>query len=281
MSIFNMLAASGPLASVAEAMKSVYQLLYKKNQDVLMRMIRPFFQEVLNLMGATLETDPVVLSGSIMNEEEDLRYANDNLHIKVVFCIYLCQAELAFLMHKFQRAKDIIERCVELGANEMITSSLSIKLIFLDALTSLAICWEAAKDKKTAPREALKKKKKHLATATSCLHKLEDLARHAPENLTHRVLMLQGELKAIDGEVDQAVSLFKNAMDRAEQHGAMGDRALACERTGLVLRMHGKEDDALDYLEDCCGLYRQWGALVKVNHVKGNVIPQAIYEWDD
>jgi hypothetical protein len=34
-------------------------------------------------------------------------------------------------------------------------------------------------------------------------------------------------------------------------------------------------------LEDCCALYRLWGALIKVNHGTGNVIPQSIYEWDD
>jgi hypothetical protein len=33
----------------------------------------------------------------------------------------------------------------------------------------------------------------------------------------------------------------------------------------------------LDYLEDSMGFYRDYGASVKVNHVKGNVIPG----WDD
>ena len=277
-----MLAASGSLTPVAEAMKSVYQLLYKKNQDAMLRMIRPFFQEVLNLMGATAETDPIILSGSIMNEEEELRYANEHHFAKVKYCIYLCQAELAFLMHKHQRARELLDKCHNLGvAHETILSSLSIKQYFLDALTSVSLSWETEKDKKMAPREALKKKKKHLAVVTSRCEYFEQLAQHSPDNQTHRMLLLQAELKGLDGQADESVALFQKAMRQAQQVGAIGDAALACERTGLMLRMVGKEDDALDYLEDCCGMYRQYGALVKVNHVKGNVIPQAIYEWDN
>ena len=69
-------------------------------------------------------------------------------------------------------------------------------------------------------------------------------------------------------------------MEHAEQHGQYSERALACERAGLALRACGREDYALNYLEDCCAMYRQWGALIKVNHIKGNVIPEAIFDWD-
>jgi hypothetical protein len=49
----------------------------------------------------------------------------------------------------------------------------------------------------------------------------------------------------------------------------------------LALRNREREDDALDYLGDCSALYRHWDALIKVNHVKGNVIPQSIYKLDN
>ena len=246
-----------------------------------MRIIRPFFQEILNLMGATTETNPEVLSGNIMNEEDDMRYAQENFDIKIVFCIYLCQAELAFLLHKFGRARDLIEKCNELGTTDMIISSLAIKRVFLDAMTAVGTIWGINRDKNNQPRETAKKKKKYLSTAKECLAVLKGLAQYAPENVQQKVFLVEAEIKALEGSVDDSLALFKRSMEHAERHGAIADRALACERTGLALRGCGKEDDALDYLEDCCGYYRQWGALVKVNHVKGNVIPQAIFEWDE
>jgi hypothetical protein len=44
----------------------------------------------------------------------------------------------------------------------------------------------------------------------------------------------------------------------------------------MALRTAHRDDDAMDYLEDCMSCYREYGALSKVNHVKGNVIPG----WD-
>jgi hypothetical protein len=73
----------------------------------------------------------------------------------------------------------------------------------------------------------------------------------------------------------------KFAMYHAVQECNLADQTLACERFGLALRNREREDDALDHLKVCCALYRQWVALIKLNHVKGNVITQSIYEWDD
>jgi tetratricopeptide (TPR) repeat protein len=276
-----MIVSGGPLSSTAEAMKSVYQLLHKKNQDTLLRMIRPFFQMVLNLMGASSDTDPIILSGSIMDEEEELRYAQQTCNVKVEYCIYFCQAQIAFYLHKFERARALVEKCTRLGATEMMISSLDVQLLFLNALTAVAMAWIVDRNKETKEKENMKKKKQLLTSAEKSLAQLQALAAHSPENLNHKVYMIEAELKAMNGEIDEAVVLFQKAMDHAEEQGAMSDRTLACERAGLALRLCGKEDEALDYLEDCCAMYRQWGALIKVNHVKGSVIPQAIYEWEE
>jgi hypothetical protein len=275
-----MLVAGGSLSSVSTAMQGVYQLLHKKQQDTLMRINRPFLQEVLNLMGATETSDPLELSGTIMNEVDEIQHATETSDVKVLFCIYLCQAELAFYLHKFKRAKALIQKCISFGAIDMIITSLTRKLIFLDAMTSIAISWACDRDER-APKEAAKRKKKHMATVSERLATLEDLARFAPENLMQKVYLIKAEVLAIDGDITGAMALFKKSMEHAEQNGCIVDKTLACERAGLALRQCGKQDDSLDYLEDCCGFYREWGALIKVNHVKGNVIPQAIHDWDE
>jgi tetratricopeptide (TPR) repeat protein len=189
---------------------------------------------------------------------------------------------------------------VGLGANEIILSSLDIQVTFLDALSAVAMAWlldqkkkqnmpmDSGKRKNKKQEAAAEEKRLHtleeekqklLRKAEQALAKLQALARFSPENLNQKVYLVEAELKAFNRNIDEAEKLFRKAMDHAEEHGAMSDRTLACERAGLALRLCGKEDHALDYLEDCCAIYRQWGALIKVNHLKGNVIPQAIYEW--
>eukprot|EP00538_Stauroneis_constricta_P012549 CAMPEP_0119555400 /NCGR_PEP_ID=MMETSP1352-20130426/7630_1 /TAXON_ID=265584 /ORGANISM="Stauroneis constricta, Strain CCMP1120" /LENGTH=1324 /DNA_ID=CAMNT_0007602155 /DNA_START=53 /DNA_END=4024 /DNA_ORIENTATION=+ len=279
LSVFNMFVAGGALSNVAAAMKSVYQLLHKKNQVILMRILRPFFQTVLNLMGATTETNPLVLSGSIMNEEEEFKYAKSHSSKKVLFSLYLCQAEMAFMLHKFTRAQAALDKVKELSGTEMIFSSLSIKVYFLDAMVSIAMAWDAHRDDDMSQRDFNKRKKYYVSKAKEQLQKLEILAQHSPTTVLPKVYIIQAELRSMESTIEAGMDIFKRAMDYAEETGNMNDRTLACERAGLALRSCGKEDDALDYLEDCCAYYREWGAIVKVNHVKGNVIPQAIFEW--
>ena len=281
LSTMNLVAAGGRLSSAAEAMKSVYQQLQETNHDELIRTIRPFFQMALNLMGASLDTDPTILSGSVINEDEDLAFAQQTGNEVAEYCIYLCQAALSFYLHNFVRARMLIERCIKLAVLEMIIAPFDIQLHFLNAMTAIGIVWKMEKVGESMDKEHAKTKKKLLATATECLARLQTLSAHCSDNIDHKAHMVEAELKALEGDIDAAMVLYNKAMEHAEKQGAMNDQALACERAGLALRMCGKEDDALDYLEDCCALYRQWGALIKVNHVKGNVIPQAIYDWEE
>mmetsp|Transcript_11078 Transcript_11078/g.30599 ORF Transcript_11078/g.30599 Transcript_11078/m.30599 type:complete len:278 (-) Transcript_11078:569-1402(-) len=276
-----MLVAGGSLSNVAAAMKGVYQLLHKKNQEVLMRILRPFFQTVLNLIGATTETNPLVLSGSIMNEEEEFKYAKLHSNRKILFSLYLCQAEMAFLLHKFKRAQEILDKVKDMGNTEMLFSSLSIKVHFLDAMICTSMAWGAYREAKKADRESSKRMKYYLSKAREQLAYLENLAEFAPANILQKVYMIRGELNSMEESIDEGMAWYKKAMDHAVENGNNSDRTLACERAGLALRSCGREDDALDYLEDCCAYYREWGATIKVNHVKGSVLPQAIFEWDD
>jgi hypothetical protein len=57
-----------------------------------MRILRPFFQMVLNLMGGASSTqtnhNPTVLSGGVTkDEEEELNYAQPTCNVKVEYCL--------------------------------------------------------------------------------------------------------------------------------------------------------------------------------------------------
>lgn len=288
-STLNMFAAGGALPPIAEAMKSVYQLLQRKNQQPLQRMLRPFYQLVLNLMGVSPEVNPSVLTGTIMREEDDLRYIqehpNDSKTIEC--CLLWCQSVIAFYLHKFGKARDLIEKCHDLyhKCPLVILGSIQIPLEFLNAMTAVRLMWRIrTKTSLDGGKQSAADKKRQAtleATAENSLQILNQLAGHSPENVQHKVLMVQGELHALEGNVDSAMDCFQRAIDLAEEHGSIADKALFGEQAGLTLRLCANEDDALNHLEDCCTSYRAWGALIKVNHLKGTVIPEANYDLED
>lgn len=290
-----MMAAGVALPPIAEAMKSVYQLLQRKNQDTLQRILRPFYQLILNLMGVSPEVDASVLTGTIMKEDDDLRFLKDHPCKEIECCLLWCQTMIAFYLHEFGRARALLETCRALFQQypHVVLASMQINLEFWNAMTAVRLLWfyrlqvEEDEDGNTNknPLSSADKKRQTvlLASAKESLHTLEALSKHASENVQHKVLMVQGQLQALEGELEACMDFFQRAIDMAggQEDGGIGgggsiaDKAIFCEHAGLTLRQCGEEDHALDYLEDCCTSYREWGALIKVNHVKGTVIPEA------
>jgi hypothetical protein len=76
-------------------------------------------------------------------------------------------------------------------------------------MSSIAMIWMNEMRKKDTPRKITKKKNKLLQTITTCLETLKCLALHAPENMNEKEWIIEGEIKAIEGEIDAAVNLFK------------------------------------------------------------------------
>ncbi len=261
-------------------MKSVYQMLQRKNHDSLQRLIRPFYQLVLNLMGISPEVDTSVLTGTIMNEDDEWRYVKEHSNPILECCLLWCQAVLAFSLHKFVKARDLLERCriVYLKVPHLMLGSFQISIEFWNAMTAVRLLWKyqqldilSATDKRRQTELE--------ASAKASLTTLEALAKHSPDNVNPKVLLIQGELQALQGHHDECVDLFQRAIESAEE--GLFEKAVIGEQAGLTLRLCGKDDLALDYLEDCCASYRAWGALIKVDHVKGTVIPEAIYQWEE
>ena len=282
-----MLVAGGPLSSTSEALKSLYQMLLKKNQNTLMLIVRPFLQMTSNLLGVSGETDPTLLPVSVMMGQDDYEYVTKSNNSYIEYSILLCQSMLAFYMHKYENARALMDKCNEVANPGILVSTLDVQVYFFDAMSSIGMASICGRKLNTDTNIDKKEHKQFssnkvslISNAERCLGKLRIFARHAPDNVRQRVLIIQAELHAINGNIDEAEGLFQKAMEHAEQHDQLSDRALACERAGLALRACGKEDHALDYLEDCCAMYRRWGSLIKVNHIKGNVIPGAIYDWD-
>jgi hypothetical protein len=308
-SVSDLFVAGGPLNATAEAMKGVYQVLSSRNNQRLLFVVRPLFQMTLNLLGVEANTannssssnsaampspeghpdnrsvqshhhhQPHILQGSIIADAaHEVKYVKETHNFKAEFANYLASATLCFYLHKFELCREAIEHCYELPPSEIaVLAPLQMQWLFLDAMSAICILWKQSRSKSALSKETAKLKKKNIEIVERCLKRLEAFALSSPDLVEQKILMIQGELMVLSGQMDDAMSAFERAMEHSEGYDVTCDRALACERAGLALRTMHREDEALDYLEDSMGFYREYGALAKVNHVKGNVIPG----WDD
>ncbi|KAG7338824.1 AAA ATPase domain containing protein [Nitzschia inconspicua] len=288
-SVSDLFVTGGPLNATAEAMKGVYQVLSSRNNQRLLFVVRPLFQMALNLMGVEATTNaqgdpdehyhPYVLEGTIIKDvKHEIQYAKETHNVKAEFAIYLAQATLCFYLHKFDQCRVAIEHCYELPRSEFaVLASLEVQWLFLDAMSAICVLWKQSKTNSTISKEMAKLKKQNVEIVERCVLELESFSVSSPDLVEQKILMIQGELMVLSGQIDDALSAFQRAMEHSEGYDVLSDRALACERAGLALRATHREDEALDFLEDSMAFYREYGALAKVNHVKGNVIPG----WDD
>ena len=92
----------------------------------------------------------------------------------------------------------------------------------------------------------------------------EKLANQCPENILHKLYMLRGDLKALDGNLPAALGYFQTAIQCAEREGFLCLRGLAHERAAMALKRLGKvpntESEAKDHLRSAMSLYEQWGS---------------------
>jgi hypothetical protein len=302
-SVTDMFVSGGGLTSTAEAMKGVHQLLAQKGADRLLRVVKPFYQLALNLLGVAQaapahdkggdqqQHQPHVLVGNVIpNVEGELEHARASKNGMAWYSVCLCQAILAFYMHKFDLCREAVDRCLTDPVNNKpsesavvaLFASFDVLLRFYDAMSAICMIWREARvpnDKSGTSRanDVARQKKKYLAIAEAALARLEVHEASSPALARPKVMMVRAEMKVLCGQTGEALALYLAAADHAVAHGVISDRALACERAGLALRVGREDDAALDYLEDSCAYYRQYGAAVKVNQIRGNVIPG----WED
>jgi predicted ATPase/signal transduction histidine kinase len=123
-----------------------------------------------------------------------------------------------------------------------------------DALTAAAQLESAGTDRRAALR----------ARIDGHLRELEAWAELCPENVLHKVRLLEGEIAAVEQRPLDAARLYERAIDRATREGFIHDAALAHERCGRMYLRFGLRRDAETHFADALRGYVRWGATAKV-----------------
>lgn len=106
------------------------------------------------------------------------------------------------------------------------------------------------------------------AQLDSILSQLQTWAHHCPENYQHRQLLLEAEIARNAGDWQNAMALYKQAIELAARYGYTQLQALACERFAELWLSMAQNDIAELYLGKAKTAYQAWGASAKVRELE-------------
>jgi hypothetical protein len=100
--------------------------------------------------------------------------------------------------------------------------------------------------------------------ARHCARQLAIWARHGPD-FVHMAKLLAAEHARVRGDGTKALSLYREAAQRATTQRHVHHAALIHERAADMLRAQRRFTDAATELREAIAAYQEWGARAKVS----------------
>jgi hypothetical protein len=208
-------------------------------------------QYVSNLVGKAV--NPSVLTGDLMDEEEQLRLCAETKNIRAQGTILFCKMMLSFLFHKYDLANQLSD--VLTPAYIEATVPWIPQRFFFQGLIALAMA------KKTGHHRYRRK-------STKFRKLLEKQLSRGNVNCTHYVWILQAAESTLGRNSDAIVrESFQKAISSAARTGFQQDCALANELAGQYILDREDKHWATLYLCDAYEGYLGWGAKGKADHL--------------
>ncbi len=197
---------------------------------------------------------PLSLSDESLREEAYSVAHHANPFFMTVF--HVAKLHLAVLFEDTAAALQAERRARELGP----WGKGTIWPVLLDFWGGLALTSSLAEGAAAPPPE-----RERLARARDNLRVLAD---NCPENYRCFALVLDAELKRLEGRALEALELLDEAIRYARQTDNVQQEALAEELAGRLWLQRGNERVAADYLAEARRSYAGWGAAAKVGQLE-------------
>ncbi|CQR70675.1 helix-turn-helix transcriptional regulator [Sporomusa ovata] len=88
-----------------------------------------------------------------------------------------------------------------------------------------------------------------------------------PANFLHKYLLIAAEIARLNGEDNEAMTLYDQSIQSARENGYVQNEALANELAAKFYLVKGRDKVAQVYLADACSGYTKWGANRKVQNL--------------
>jgi predicted ATPase len=240
-------------------------LIYARHAEELKRgqvvvYIQLLLQAFLNLRGAC--EDPLVLTGTAMNQEECLALAARTDNQVLRGCVNALQSQL----YMFYGRHDLGSKLAIAMGSKLTTimpgSPYASEDPFCRAMSLFAL---ARRTKWYLQRQ---KYQRHAKRAASVIKRW---AQKGNPNLRHLDMLLDAEAAALRGDKAQAKKFYESAVVRAARGGFLHHAALANERYGDFLwqdMSRDNEDEARFRLDEAIRFYTEWGAETKPDRIR-------------
>lgn len=237
---------------------------------------RHFIQYIPQVYGQALQNfkehppsgsnqDPVVLSGTIIENQED--YLADARKTPFAGAIErkvnFCQMWLSLLYRKYGNIVELAENT----RSRHVSSGLYASFLFIQEALYLGLAANVIVRKGTG--EDLDKWK---TVASNMSDKFVRLSGdRCSWNFSHKRDLLMAETAFTVGDAETAAELYKRAIQGAKEHKFINEEALACECAALFFQEHENQSEAKKYLEWSRDAYARWGAQRKADDVQSYI----------
>ncbi|MFK7692537.1 LuxR C-terminal-related transcriptional regulator, partial [Paenibacillus sp. HJGM_3] len=248
-----------PLDALIEWVPAQVELL-KVMYPLLSEFIGIYRQYGLNLKGVS--GDLFSLSGGKFENETDIRRSErDPSSAMYRYIYYALKARLYYFFGHYREAIRTAELSAKLYPpinglgypNHLFFWSLSIAAAWNGMATLDRLRWG----------RKLRRNERYLAR----------LAAHCPANFESRYLTVAAESARLRGRREQALALFRRAVESARTHQDIQVEAIASEHAAAGCEFYGETAAARHYAEEAIRLYGQWGAQAKAAHLRAAYRP--------
>ncbi|BBC23453.1 ATP-binding sensor histidine kinase [Pseudanabaena sp. ABRG5-3] len=160
---------------------------------------------------------------------------------------------LSFLFHRYPFAMEQIA-IIETGMDVINGTFAQYVFYFYDALIRLAQYNDLTTREKKACLSKVKKDCKHLSI----------LAKSAPMNFKHKLLLVEAERLRVLKKSSQASEFYDRVIAEAKANGFIQDEAIANELAARFYLARGNEKMGQVYMMEAYYCYGRWGATAKV-----------------
>jgi predicted ATPase len=240
-----------PLSKVESELRYYCAQMETYKQEVLLILIIPTLQLVLNLRGQS--DDPLIMTGEMMDQEAMLREAAETNNTTQICSIHNSRLFLACLFGDFEVAQDAVTKSWNVE-EEMIAL---YDVIVYHTFAGLVAASLARRSKRRT----------HVSQLRKHLKKVARWAKHSPKNNLHKQWLLEAELAALLGDTTGASRLFRSSIEEARKSGFVQMQAIANERAGLFLRHCGDAAAAEPFYEQARWCYLEWGCTAKADRL--------------
>jgi hypothetical protein len=249
------------------------------NQVVSAEYLNLIHETMLLLMGRN--DDPIIQNGIVMSSLE--KWSKKLNDIEAIagnegdgYASSLANARMIVFYHlgDIDKAFENAKKCWD--HTFLFRSAVGpLNVAFYECLTYLTYCRQTHKVSRWSRKKVMKKAQKPLQY-------LKKRERHCPQNVQHRVFLLEAEIDAIEGDVDAALTKYEVAGELASQESYFYVQALACERAAVTLQeLRLDEQRKFELLNESIEAYKKWGAAAKVQQLKLFLDDLKSTKWTD